>query len=819
MQPHGTLRGRGGQAPQVVELTAERIGQREELTVLQRNEARPGILLDEFQELFQVEHAVLVDDQFPRRPDPFADRLHVELEGGGRRTGDDAKRPARQPLAGRTALFQRLEQLQAIGGIGKAERPPFGGPRREERTTLDQGPQRGPLGLQVAPRLDGLAVDGGEDRGAASARIEPDPRTRDRLHCERDRQAVPERHEAHPGRGIGIHAGHRTRRSAGGALHAYHAGQRRDRLDEARCGLGGDLGAVGGNRLQQFPLAVGESRHLAAAGRGHPGQVFRLVHPSRTAGVRPQGDDDGTPFSLLDEQLRLAAHDLHREAIPVEDVGMAGERVDALGVHVGRPPVPVPMLPGVHGRGGLAVLRQEEIDQRGLLGQPEERHLPALGPPAALASPLLLGRGGHPTPVVVEDPYQSARRGRSGAPLARCTAAHPLDGLQPALPLGQGFGDRGQRDRAERGVRGRHSMRAGRATAAGAPKHRVALGHHPREPVGSRALAIAAEHRLASRRPRQRTLVMPAHRQPRPQGADARSPLPDLRFAGIARPRSPRDADGLHLRRPAHLGLLGNGQDLPEQLVSLQGPGSHQPEEGEHEGARVGEDAASPRSGSFQGERFLDAASGFTVVAPEHRGERTDRGEPGPGQLLPPQLRRECGEDGLRLIGASLQDTDEGGVGSEREAALADHPLAGLNDRLWRGGGLDHVVEAPCDGGRPDRLGERLQEVSGEGIGHEPPDLGHGGNVGDQPLDLGDVAGHQVRAQVHRLGEPRGAWHLEMFLRSGEEWPETAVAVRDARQRERPLRRGTHARGPETARSPNWVGGGLAPPVPPHHRT
>ena len=91
IQSHRALRQRGREVRKVIELTAESAGQRHELAIAERQEARAGIRVQAMEKLLQVQHVIFIDDQFARNPDPLRRGLDLEPERRTASAPDDAQ--------------------------------------------------------------------------------------------------------------------------------------------------------------------------------------------------------------------------------------------------------------------------------------------------------------------------------------------------------------------------------------------------------------------------------------------------------------------------------------------------------------------------------------------------------------------------------------------------------------------------------------------------------------------------------------------------------------------------------------------------------
>ena len=271
-------------------------------------------------------------------------------------------------------------------------------------------------------------------------------------------------------------------------------GEGGDRVQQPRPGRGGQLQAPLGNDRPQPPVAGREPDHLAPP----------AVHEAHVVALRvPVVGNEAcakAPCVLVDHELGLPAHHLHRSAVLAEDVRMTGELEQTRLVQVVlRTVAPVTPFPDLRGRG--AVLVQQEIHRRGRSREPLHRDRLA-GRPGAVPVLLLLARLGRElAEVLVNGPREPAPAGGRAALLRRRRLApglecERLERLQGILPLRHRREQGGQRPRAEtRMQRGRFVAACRRGPGAslrhlqlGLAEDRQALRQGPVEAGAPRAL-------------------------------------------------------------------------------------------------------------------------------------------------------------------------------------------------------------------------------------------------------------------------------------------------------------------------------------------
>ena len=425
-------RGRRGEAAQIVEVAAQRRGQRDELAGSELQESRSGARIEQREQLLEIEHPAFVDLERAGGAEPLRRGLdrQVQLRGPGAR--DDLQRLALRPQRARPPRGA-APAAPGAGRVGEHPRRRLGGGCGECRAGGDDALGAGALGREVAPGLHRLAVATGEHRRSARAGLEARPGPRDGLDHQLRREPRPRGLEPHPGARVRLD----HMRGLGTALDtpvdANLGGKAGHRVQQPGPHRGGKLQAALGDDRPQPLVAGREPDHLATPAVREPHMVM--------LGVAVVGDEAcaQAPLVLVDHELGLPSHDFHHRAGLVEDVRVTGKLEQRPLVHgVAQPAVPVADLPDLR-RGG-AVLLQQEIHRRGRRGEPLERDRLA-GGPRAVPVLMLLARPGHDLAgVFAELPRQPApaggrttllRRGRLVAGLER----QLLQRLQGILPL------------------------------------------------------------------------------------------------------------------------------------------------------------------------------------------------------------------------------------------------------------------------------------------------------------------------------------------------------------------------------------------------
>ena len=196
---HRAARARRGEASQIVEVAAQRRGQRDELAVAELQESRSGARIEQREQLLEVEGAAFVDLERGGGAEPLRRGLdrQVQLRGPGAR--DDLQRLALRPQTGRVRRVELLQQLQRAGRVWEHPRRRLGGGRGECRAGGDNALGASTLGREVAPGLHRLAVPAGEHRRSPRAGLEAGPGPRDGLDHQLRREPRPRGLEPHPG--------------------------------------------------------------------------------------------------------------------------------------------------------------------------------------------------------------------------------------------------------------------------------------------------------------------------------------------------------------------------------------------------------------------------------------------------------------------------------------------------------------------------------------------------------------------------------------------------------------------------------------------
>ena len=438
---HRAARGRRGEATQIVEVAAERRGQRDELAVSELQEPGAGARVEQREQLLQIEGAAFVDLQRAGRAEPLGRGLDRQVQVRGCGTHDDLQQLALRPQAGRVRRVELLQQLQRSGRVGDHPRR-LGGDRCERRAGGDDALGAGALGCEVAPGLHRLAVSAGEHRRSPRAGLEADPGPRNGLDHQLRSQPRTRRLEPHAGTRVRLDLACGLGTACDSSVDADLGGKGGHRVQQPGSGGGGQLQAALGEDLPQPLVAGREPDHLATPAAHEPHMVIVGVPVVRDQ-ARAQ-----SPFVLVDHELGLPSHDLHRGPGLVEDMRMTGKLEQRRLVHgVAQPAVPVARLPDLR-RGGT-VLVQQELDRRGRCGEPLHRDRLAGGPRAVLVL-MLLARPGHDLAGVFANlPRQPAPAGGRAA-LLRCRRLvaglerQLLKRLQGILPLRHRRQQRGQ---------------------------------------------------------------------------------------------------------------------------------------------------------------------------------------------------------------------------------------------------------------------------------------------------------------------------------------------------------------------------------------
>ena len=398
---HRAARGRRGEAAQIVELTAERCGEGNELAVSDLQEPGVRARIEQREQLLEVEHSPFIDRKRAGGAEPLRRRLDRQAQARGRRLRHDPERLTLRPQAGRLRRVELLQQLQRTGRLGEHPRRRCPGGCGERRAGGGEALGGGPFGREVAPRLHRLAVADGEHRRPARAGLEPGPGPRDGLDHQLRGESRPRGLEPHPGPGVRLDRTRRVGAARDAPVDADLRGKGGNRVQQPGSGRGGQLQAALGDDRPQPPVAAREPRDLAAA----------VVHELHVVvlRVRAVGREACTqaPLVLVDDELGLPSHDLHRGTGFAEDMGMTGKLEQPRAVEVVVPPaVPIAALPDLRRRG--AVLLQQEIHARGRRGEPLHRNRPAGGPCTVLVLVLLARLRHDLAEVFAELPRQPA---------------------------------------------------------------------------------------------------------------------------------------------------------------------------------------------------------------------------------------------------------------------------------------------------------------------------------------------------------------------------------------------------------------------------
>ena len=351
-------------------------------------------------------------------------------------TRDDFERLTLGPLAACLGGIELLQQLQAFERFGKHQRVVLGRPGRQPWTAFDQAGQRVAFVPEVAPRLDMLAVAACEHRRAALAGFETDARVDDGLDQDCGREPRLEGFEPNPGFGIRLHF-LSTRHRARIALHPNLRDECRYSLQEPRLAIRGNLEPLRGNHVEQAPVVGGETGDLDPVVGGQRDAVFAFRIPA----VGIDGNDDEAIGTFVDVQFRFPSDHVDRFARVVEDIGMAGQRVEAANTEF-----VVDASPGTadHDGGGSGeILFAEVVHGRRLLGQAFEGN-PAPLAPRPVFVPALLARSDVDVVVVPMDipdePFlHGCRRRALRLALVTGVVGQLLQCLERAFPGEHGF--------------------------------------------------------------------------------------------------------------------------------------------------------------------------------------------------------------------------------------------------------------------------------------------------------------------------------------------------------------------------------------------
>ena len=192
-------RGRRGEASEIVEVAAQRRGQRDELAVVERQESRSGARIEQREQLLEIERPPFVDLERAGGAEPLRRGLDRQVQLRRPSARDDLQRLALRPQAGRGRRVELLQQLQCAGRVREHPRRRLGGGRGECRAGGDDALGPGTLDRKVTPGLYRLAVPTGEHRRSPRAGLEAGPGPRDGLDHQLRREPRPRGLEPHPG--------------------------------------------------------------------------------------------------------------------------------------------------------------------------------------------------------------------------------------------------------------------------------------------------------------------------------------------------------------------------------------------------------------------------------------------------------------------------------------------------------------------------------------------------------------------------------------------------------------------------------------------
>ena len=174
------------------------------------------------------------------------------------------------------------------------------------------------------------------------------------------------------------------------------------------------------------------------------------------------------------------------------------------------------------------------------------------------------------------------------------------------------------------------------------------------------------------------------------------------------------------------------------------------------------------------------------VVASQHRGESVHAGTADPHALALAHLKGQGVEDRVRVVEAALKDADECNLRGKRRW-VGRQLAAGVDDGLRRRRRIDDAHQAARECAVPERLGQRVEQTSGAGLGQESPLL----RLDRAAVDMAQAAGDGMATQRHRgpgivivVREP--GMHV---IVTGHDPVQQAGAVRLHRQPRRPVRR------------------------------
>ena len=169
VQSHGVPCASASQRGEVVQAAAEGLRQGQELAIAERQEAGLGVVLEQCEQAFEVQHPFVVHAQFAARLQPTGGGPDGKAQRVGLPSGHYPHRLPVGPLAAGADAVEALEEFQAVVGLRQQQRPigrRLYGQRRAVRGKPSHG---GTLGVEVPLRLHALAGAAGEHDDAASA--------------------------------------------------------------------------------------------------------------------------------------------------------------------------------------------------------------------------------------------------------------------------------------------------------------------------------------------------------------------------------------------------------------------------------------------------------------------------------------------------------------------------------------------------------------------------------------------------------------------------------------------------------------------------
>ena len=402
---------------------------------------------------------------------------------------------------------------------------------------------------------------------------------------------------------------------------------------------------------------------------------------------------------LVDDQLRLPAHHLHRRCAPDQE-GMVRQGVQ--GAPAGFVLGVAPIAAGLEGGDGGVVLLREAVKLLCRMAQPPKRHHPALAPLARLAQALLPRDEGwrFAGVLALQAPHQPPLLPGAGACGLAGLGGQLLQGLERVLPIRQRVARRAD-------ALGSHlaMQRAGllacplRCSVAellrAAADDFATLRLHPlvaigRSEVGQRqnALWVIAVTRLP--------VVAPNGAYGDAEPVNGRAVVPADVALVAPQPRG-RGSLGQH----AQVLVLGERFADAQQAVELPGRGelvaAHPSQQGQGKGPMRREQVALAGAHPFRRQCRLDGTACRLVITAQGGHQGVDAGLRRAGGLALQSGLWQVVEQGVGGIETALEDVDErqlggvlGGIGGQF-AASGDRGFGLLQ-------GVDDFAEGAGDG-------------------------------------------------------------------------------------------------------------------------